>query len=71
MQEIEGIELLMSWFLWIAIALGVILTLVSIALIALGKRNNKLLISGFAAVVLGSVANQILKAIIEGISTSE
>jgi len=70
-QEIEGIGLLISWFLWIAIALGIILTVASIALIALGKRNDKLLISGFAAVVLGSVANQILNAIVEGISFSE
>jgi hypothetical protein len=67
----EAIAKLLNWFLWTAIALGVGLIIVSLILMAFGKSNVKLLLSGLAAVALGATLNQIFTAVIEGSSFEE
>lgn len=67
----EAIAKLLNWFLWTAIALGVGLIIVSLILMAFGKSNVKLLLSGLAAVALGVTLNQIFTAVTEGSSFEE
>jgi hypothetical protein len=67
----EAIAKLLDWFLWTAIALGVGLIIVSLILMAFGKSNVKLLLSGLAAVALGATLNQIFTAVTEGSSFEE
>jgi len=67
----EAIAKLLDWFLWVAIALGVGLVVVSLVLMAFGRSSVKLLLSGLVAVALGVTLNQIFTAVTEGLSFEE
>jgi len=67
----EAIVNLLNWFLWVAVALGVGLILISLAMMAAGRRNEKLLLSGLAAIALGVTVDQIFAAVMHGISLDE
>jgi PKD repeat protein len=67
----QAIETLLNWFLWVALALGVGLIILSLAMMATGRRSERLLLSGLAALALGVTINQIFTAILEGISLEE
>ena len=68
---VHAINTILNWFLWAAIALGAGLVIVSLALMAVGRRDNRLLLSGLAAIALGLTLNQIYAAVMEGISLEE
>jgi len=70
-MPVQSIETILNWFFWVAVALGIGLIIFSLAVMAAGRRSEKLLLSGLIALALGASLNQIYSAVMEGISLED